>query len=167
MTWLNEHEIDRLVQELDPTETPNLALGARRLRRLAYWANTNSDGWHVWPLPGRAAGKLQELLTEKARGLNRFDPRDCTDRELVVATAPIKAFLTKRHVDHAEIIDDPPPDPRWMVTGPALFTPNEVPQTSIRAGLLDMITSNLPGIKKIEVTLADDAGKIIYELVTA
>ncbi len=158
---LNEYEIDDLSQRFTD-ETPNLQEGARRLQRLMRWTNQNSDGWCYWRLPGQAARKLQELLAS----IDRFDPVDCTKGELNVACSPIKAFLTRQGVDHDIVFTKPPPDPRWMVSGPNLFTPNEVAQDSIRAGLLDMVASGLPGIEKIEVTLADDAGKITYELVT-
>lgn len=99
MMFLNEYEIEEMKLRLDPTDTPNLAAGAQALYLLMQWTNENSDGWPYWSLPAKAAHRLMELL----QAADRFDPRDCSEAELRKACTPIKAFLTKRGVDHAAI----------------------------------------------------------------
>lgn len=93
----------------------NLYKGALVLHNLMRWANNNSDGWHMWPKPARAAAKLIQLLEDKQRdyredgvvsragetGIVEFT--DATDAQLKAAFAPIKAFLTRQGVTHSEV----------------------------------------------------------------
>lgn len=106
MMWMNEWDIDNAQDRFSRGDTPNLFAGAQTLARLRNWTNRNSDGWAYWRLPSNAARKLMELLTN----VDRFDPEDCTEAELTKAYSPIKAFLTRRGVDHSVVF--PPPEPR-------------------------------------------------------
>lgn len=105
MRYMNEYEIENALIRFNRGDTPNLGHGAFILARLATWTNRNSDGWAYWPKPCRAAQSLQALL----QTADRFDPVDVTAAELKRATSPIKAFLTRQGVDHAEILDPPAP----------------------------------------------------------
>jgi len=64
---------------------PVLSRAARMLAAVAHDADYNSDGWHSWPLPCRAARSLQVLLQ---RGT-------ATEAEYQAALRPIKAFYTR------------------------------------------------------------------------
>lgn len=97
--WMNEYEVDDAVRRFNGT-TPNLRRGAQVLHRLVRWTNRNSDGWGYWPKPSRAARSLMDLLY----AADRFDPEDVTDAELARTLRPIKAFLTRQHVDHSEVL---------------------------------------------------------------
>jgi hypothetical protein len=100
MLFINEYEIDdMLLTRFRFGNTPNLYLGAQILDRLMRWTNANSDGWAYWPLPTRAAKKLMELLN----AADFHDPEDCDAAALNKACIPIKAFLTRQGVDHAEV----------------------------------------------------------------
>lgn len=107
MLFMNEYEIDEHVRRFRQAETPHLLAGAEALNRLREWTNANSDGWAYWKLPINAAKKLITLL----RAADRFDPTDCTEKELRAAFTPIKTFLTKRGVDHAVVFPPPEPEP--------------------------------------------------------
>ena|ERR1035437_1172613 len=78
---------------------PVLGPAARFLRDFMDEVNLHSDGWHSWPLPCRAAKRLQELI----RG-----SRPATRAELVKALAPIKSFMTRRgNVAGMKMPEDP------------------------------------------------------------
>jgi hypothetical protein len=93
MLFMNEYEIDSaVIRFATDSSTPNLGTAALALQRLARWADSNSDGWHSWPKPCRAAKRLQEVL----QAADRFDPQDCTAAELRSALTPVKSFLTRQ-----------------------------------------------------------------------
>lgn len=64
-----------------------LGPASRFLSQLADETNQHSDGWCYWPLPCRAARKLQELI--QAGG-------NPTQEQLQRALVPIKSFYTRR-----------------------------------------------------------------------
>lgn len=99
--FYNDHDIADAVARYG--DLPNLGQAARTLDRLADWANHNSDGWAYWAKPRNAARRLVELIA----GVDRFDPEDVTAEALALALRPVKAFLTRQGVDHAEILADP------------------------------------------------------------
>lgn len=99
--FLNEYEVQEAVQRFSRGSTPNLQRGAQALNGLVEWANSHSDGWAYWPKPGRAAASLQSLLA----GVDRFDPQDVSESELKAALRPVKAFLTRQGVAHAEVLE--------------------------------------------------------------
>jgi hypothetical protein len=110
--WMNEYEVDDVVDRFTAEETPNLHRGAQILSRLRYWTNANSDGWPYWQKPANSASKLMDMLHaaegNRRRGLSDVD---ITAAELTKALSPIKSFLTKQGVEHARILNDPPPPP--------------------------------------------------------
>jgi len=104
-SWMNEWEIEEIVERFDASETPNLAAGAHALQALEYWTNRNSDGWPYWQKPSRAAVRLMTLLNDEKRdpalsGRRDYDPSDVTKAELAKALTPIKSFLTRQGVAH-------------------------------------------------------------------
>lgn len=101
--WMNEWEVEDNLIRFNRGDTPNLGKAAFILTRLVIWTNRNSDGWPYWSQPSNAAGKLMELFQSK----DRFDPEDATEAEIRKAMSPIKAFLTRRGVDH-DVIFNPP-----------------------------------------------------------
>ena len=128
MTWMNEYDIEDALRYTAIHELPNLRRGAEILSRLKDWTNNNSDGWPYWQKPSNAATKLMGYL-EAAR--RNYDGEDISERDLRDALSPVKAFLTRQGVDHAKILDDPPPPliPVHIVAHPvhtdegATFTP--------------------------------------------
>ncbi len=108
MMFMNEWDIENAVNAfvLDDGPTPNLALLAQVVWHLADWANANSDGWHSWPKPCRAARKAQEILSEKQRQRYGRDVEDIDIATLKAACRPIKAFLTRQGVPHDEVFVD-------------------------------------------------------------
>lgn len=101
MHFMNTYEIEEAMYRLvnDEDRLPNLTQGVLVLARLAVWTNRNSDGWAYWPKPVRAARRLMELV----QSVDRWEPEDVTSADLRKACAPIKAFLTRHDVDHAEV----------------------------------------------------------------
>lgn len=114
--WMNEGEVEDAADlftrmgERQGEPMPNCVKGAEILQRLVKWTNRNSDGWPYWNAPAKAATKLMDLLHEKGLEYRRSSDvvDDITDAELKKAVVPIKTFLTKRGVDHAEILEPPP-----------------------------------------------------------
>lgn len=103
MSFYNRHDIADAVWRYE--DMPNAGQAARTLERLADWTDHNSDGWPYWSKPSNAAKRLVELL----QSVDRYDPVDFTAEDLAVALRPVKAFLTRQGVDHAEILADPVP----------------------------------------------------------
>jgi hypothetical protein len=101
MTYLSEHNIVNLANNIDAQEFPNLSRAAHTIRNLMRWTNENSDGWPYWQKPGRAAKKIAEALQVYDRA--RYDFRvDMTDAEYRQALAPVKAFMTRYNREHDE-----------------------------------------------------------------
>lgn len=111
--FANTWDIARFVELTDDGSTPNAHKLAQTLQRLESWANNNSDGWAHWPAPSRAAGAIIARLEdfETAWRTGGF-VTDLDQRATTAALAPVKAFLTRRHVDDATralILEGPPP----------------------------------------------------------
>lgn len=102
---LNEYDVDDAQRKAAADfHRPNLQAAVLTLARFVEWTNENSDGWAYWSLPSNAAKRLQELI--QSRYFVRWDERNETDvtaGELRAAYAPIKAFLTRRGVQHSVI----------------------------------------------------------------
>lgn len=107
--WMNRYEITEALG-LDAEDFPVALKAARILDRLRHWADSNSDGWHSWPKPGKAADRLMVELKAamESRYRHPYDA-DITEADLRRALTPIKSFLTKQGVDHSLILDDPAP----------------------------------------------------------
>lgn len=101
--WMNEWDIEEALHRLNTDETPNLYAGAVAVDALRRWTNRNSDGWHIWNKPSRAAASLQTLLHDA----DRYTPVDITDADLSKALRPVKSFLTRHGVDHTVILPAP------------------------------------------------------------
>ena len=95
-TWMNEGDIERAVDVFK--DHPVLGPAARFLEAFKDQVNRVSDGWHSWPLPGRAAGKLQALLYgHMMAGMGAYPVLpDATAADVLATMPPIKAFMTKR-----------------------------------------------------------------------
>lgn len=98
--FLNNYEIDFLEARVAnfADEVPNFATAVGRLARLHDWVNSTSDGWGYWRKPSNAAKKLMTLISNASRGA--FPPdEDISEKDLIKATAPIKAFFSRNGVD--------------------------------------------------------------------
>ena len=85
---MNDSEIESALRRYRP-DTPS-GRAALFLYTLKEETNANSDGWHSWPLPARAANKLMQFLQ---------GPEDAPTRSwsaLSKALVPIKSFYTRR-----------------------------------------------------------------------
>ena len=105
MRYMNAFDIERAARV--HAHQPNRAHLIHSVASLMEWANANSDGWAYWPKPARAAARAMELIT--GDGTSAADSRpDVTDAELTAALRPVKAFLTRQHVDPTTVL---PPTP--------------------------------------------------------
>lgn len=102
MRYMNDYDIHRARRVADRNDWANRARLVEAVDNLRIWANNNSDGWAYWPKPCRAAAKaMAEICGD---GTNAADDRpDATDAAVKAALAPIKAFLTRQGVAHAEV----------------------------------------------------------------
>lgn len=101
---MNEYEITEARELAARLELKNLHRGACVLANLRDWVNQNSDGWPYWHKPYRASAPLQVELQEMR--ISYYQSRevvDLTDKELRKLLAPIKSFLTRQGVGHAEV----------------------------------------------------------------
>lgn len=112
MMFMNQWDIEdagrhaRLMAE-EGYDVPNLITAADALHALMRWTNDNSDGWHVWPKPTRAAKRLMELLDNPERRrnwMNGVEVEDISDAALKAALTPIKALLTRQGADWREVL---------------------------------------------------------------
>lgn len=102
---MNDYDRARALRTFDPTTTPNRAYAAAVVANLAAWADRNSDGWAYWPKPARAAERVMRLVASTTNAENaRRERIDATDAELTAALRPVKAFLTRHGVPHAEVL---------------------------------------------------------------
>jgi hypothetical protein len=100
LNFMNDYEIDR---HLDAHgDHPVIGPAVRTLANLRDAANQNSDGWHIWPKPARAASKLMDLINrhdEVERGAYQRRPgvdyTPVTAQEVAAALRPVKAFRTR------------------------------------------------------------------------
>lgn len=108
MLFMNEYDIESAVLLWEREEAAATLRLARDLQRLAEWANANSDGWHSWPKPCRAAKALQQRLQDaesQYRGgldLAIIEADSANARSRVLA--PVRAFLTRHGVQHTEVL---------------------------------------------------------------
>lgn len=108
MRFMNEYDIESALDAfvIDGGPTPHLGMLAQVVWHLSDWANRNSDGWHSWPKPCRAAGRAQEILSEALSQRYRGGVEDIDIVTLRKACTPIKAFLTRQGVPHTDVFVD-------------------------------------------------------------
>lgn len=82
----------------------NMVRAADTLDNLRQWADENSDGWAYWPKPSKAAATLARTIYAHEQDFRRGAGEDLTDAELRAGLKPIKAFLTRQGVNHAEVV---------------------------------------------------------------
>lgn len=106
MLFMNDYDIDTAQHRFSQGDTPNREKIADAVAKLAEWADDNSDGWHSWPKPARAAAKAMELIYPQTNAdYDRMYGTDATEAEVKAAFRPIKAFLTRNGVAHSEIFE--------------------------------------------------------------
>lgn len=92
--WMNEGEIkwahSRRHADL------NVRKGIHLLLRLMEAVNEQSDGWHSWPAPSKAAEPLMDLLMESAGNLWHDTHGTISDAALQKVVKPIKAMVTRQ-----------------------------------------------------------------------
>lgn len=148
MRFMNVWEIDEAYYRY--RQHPLLGPAAQTLRNLATWANDNSDGWHSWPKPGRAAAKLMALI-EGPEPRSRYDDErpDVTLAKLRAALSPIKAFRTRMDADFTiveSLADVPAP-----VESPA----ERVLTGTILTALIEITESAVHGYRVVRVRRDD------------
>ncbi len=102
MRYMNDYDLLRAERVARYNGWDNRLTLVAAVNSLRMWANANSDGWAYWPKPCRAAAKaMAEICGD---GTNAADDRpDSTEAAVKAALIPIKAFLTRQGVDHAEV----------------------------------------------------------------
>jgi hypothetical protein len=83
--WMNRWDIQFAVERNSPATVKGRA--ARFLAAFMEEVDNNSDGWAYWPLPGRAAEKLQDMIQSE---------NPMTEADYRKALVPIKSFYTRR-----------------------------------------------------------------------
>ena len=97
MRYMNDYDIERAVERR--ANHPTLGPATRTLYNLMRCANENSDGWHSWPKPARAASRLMEIIEGDGRYESVYGAReDVTPAQVRAAYTPIKAFLTRHRL---------------------------------------------------------------------
>ena len=107
MRFMNDFDIEQARRLAAKMGWHNVYRGADIIDNLRDWADNNSDGWAHWPKPALAAASLMALVDDIDRrrlAMNGHDVPDITDAELRKALKPIRAFLTRQGVDHAEVV---------------------------------------------------------------
>lgn len=104
MLFMNDWDIENALRRVQPDTQPNLTSAVVALANLAAWANANSDGWHSWPKPCRAAKALQTLIQGAEKAYRSGSDEDVTAADVKKALAPVKAFLTRQSVSH-DVLD--------------------------------------------------------------
>ncbi len=102
MRYWNEYDVRTQLQHASNPDRPNRLRGILVITRLMNWTNRNSDGWAYWPKPVRSASRLMELLESG----DHWNSEDVTAAELRKACSPIKSFLTRQGVSHADIFGE-------------------------------------------------------------
>jgi hypothetical protein len=102
--YLNDYEVEDAERVFHLEGLPNLYRGAAVIHALMDYANDNSDGWHMWQAPRKAAKWLIETVDSKRRDYLRGHPvADITETDLLQLCSPVKAFLTRDKVDQDEL----------------------------------------------------------------
>ena len=99
--YLNEFEVEDAERVFHLEGHPNLYRGAQIVHELMDYADANSDGWHVWKAPRKAADRLIETVDYGRREhLHGRLFGDIREEQLNSLLRPVKAFLTREKVDY-------------------------------------------------------------------
>ena len=94
MLFMNTWEVDEARRMWQGH--PVLSKATQLLADLRDIVDANSDGWHSWAAPCRAAKKLQELIQSARPACNNtFTGAEVTEAQLKKAITPIKSFYTR------------------------------------------------------------------------
>lgn len=105
MVFMNAYEIEEAQRLFDDSDTyPNLHVASLTLLALMDWADQNSDGWCVWPVPSRSSQALQQVLHEAMSARYTADPADITPEVLQAAVRPVRRFLATVGADCTEVL---------------------------------------------------------------
>lgn len=154
MSFMNEYDRTGAIYRFTRANTPNRRMLAEAVDALATWADNNSDGWAYWPKPARAAAKAIALVESTTSAGNAAQERtDATDAEVAAALAPIRSFLTRHGVNHAEVFRDVK-DTAGLPAGFRWMTPDEVEWYLMRP----------VGVSLPDVVMVPDRGLAIREV---
>jgi hypothetical protein len=102
--YLNDYEVEDAERVFHLDGLPNLYRGAAVIHALMDYANANSDGWHMWKAPRKAASGLIDVVDDARRNhLRGHLFGDITDEQLKGLLRPVKSFLTRDKVDQDEL----------------------------------------------------------------
>lgn len=104
--WMNDSDIDQAWDWYREHEV--LGPAVKTLINLRDWANANSDGWHSWPKPSRAAAGLMDLVGGFRQYLDDRERKDATPEKFRAAMRAVKAFRTKQGAQFAIVALDYP-----------------------------------------------------------
>jgi hypothetical protein len=91
--WMNGADIEILHQNINQHTCPNVRKAVRLLYALMEATNNQSDGWHSWPKPGRAANKLMDLIRTTGNIWYALHGT-ISDADLKKAITPIRRLAT-------------------------------------------------------------------------
>lgn len=107
--FANRYDIERWQQRFNSaTGVPNLGKAADNLDALREYVDTHSDGWGYWRAGTAAGNRLAALLQDADKrerdswSTGRF--YDITPDDLRKALTPVKSFLTRQGVAHADVL---------------------------------------------------------------
>lgn len=100
MTWMNETEIENAYARF--AGHGDLGPAVRTLYALVQVTNANSDGWHSWPKPARAADRLMQMIQDASWRPEDYRYREPTTKRLRSALVPVKAFRTRMTAEHGD-----------------------------------------------------------------
>lgn len=102
--YLNDYEVQDAERIFHLEGLPNLHRSTAIIFALMEYAEDNSDGWHAWPKPRRAAAGLIEVVDDRRRDhLRGHLFGDISEADLKRLLRPVKAFLTRQKVDQDEM----------------------------------------------------------------
>lgn len=165
MRFMNMWEIEDVYERYRKHQL--LGPAVQTLLNLATWANENSDGWHSWPKPARAAAKLMDLIEGPEPRQQYDDERsDVTLAKLRAALAPVKAFRTRMDADFTivESLSDVPAEapPERVLTGTILTALIDISEACVHGYRVVRV---LPDDRVIEGTarsLGDERGNFMH-----
>jgi hypothetical protein len=98
---MNQADIEIAAEQCERHEV--LGPATRFLLALMESVNQQSDGWHSWPVPSKAADKLQQLIKDNTGGMwYPSSGSQITLKDVERTLTPIKRMATYQHEKQKE-----------------------------------------------------------------